>query len=282
MDRRTLVRRYFDSFVTGDRTAIEGLLSPGFTFTSPDSPQLDRAAYFERRWPHAATLERHELALVLTDGDDAVVHYDGHMRTGETVHNVERFHFVGDLIQSIELFVGRALTPAAPATVDAEAAIRVVLEQRKEALQAHDARLVMAKHAPDAVTFGLAPPLVAAGDAEAELVAWLKSFRGPLHWQTRDPHITASGDCAFVTALEHMRGTKTDGHDVDLWFRTTLGLRRIDGAWKIVHEHQSVPFYMDTLRAAVDLKPPHRAPHGGSARAADAHRDGAGGAASLH
>jgi ketosteroid isomerase-like protein len=36
----------------------------------------------------------------------------------------------------------------------------------------------------------------------------------------------------------------------------TLGCRRIDGAWKIVHEHASVPFAMDgSFRALVDLKP---------------------------
>jgi PhnB protein len=38
--------------------------------------------------------------------------------------------------------------------------------------------------------------------------------------------------------------------------RETLGLRKIDGIWKIAHQHHSVPFYMDgSNRAAVDLKP---------------------------
>ena len=31
----------------------------------------------------------------------------------------------------------------------------------------------------------------------------------------------------------------------DLWFRATLGFRKIDGEWTITHEHSSVPFYMD-------------------------------------
>jgi ketosteroid isomerase-like protein len=38
--------------------------------------------------------------------------------------------------------------------------------------------------------------------------------------------------------------------------RTTVGLRKIDGKWLIVHVHESVPFYMDgSDRAALDLKP---------------------------
>jgi ketosteroid isomerase-like protein len=33
-------------------------------------------------------------------------------------------------------------------------------------------------------------------------------------------------------------------------------LRKTNGQWRIVHDHSSVPFYMDgSYRAAVDLKP---------------------------
>jgi len=55
-----------------------------------------------------------------------------------------------------------------------------------------------------------------------------------------------------------MRGRKIDdpSHEVDLWFRTTVVLKKVSGRWQIVHEHTSVPFYMDgSLRAAVDLQP---------------------------
>jgi PhnB protein len=38
--------------------------------------------------------------------------------------------------------------------------------------------------------------------------------------------------------------------------RETLVLERREDGWKIVHEHTSVPFYMDaTLRPAFDLQP---------------------------
>ena len=65
-----------------------------------------------------------------------------------------------------------------------------------------------------------------------------------------------SGDTAYGFGLSHMTGTKTNGHEGDLWSRETLGFRKVGGAWKIAHEHSSVPFYMDgSFRAAVDLKP---------------------------
>jgi ketosteroid isomerase-like protein len=53
-----------------------------------------------------------------------------------------------------------------------------------------------------------------------------------------------------------MSGTKTDGVQVDLWFRFTVGLRRTPAGWQITHEHESTPFYMDgSGRAATDLMP---------------------------
>jgi PhnB protein len=63
-------------------------------------------------------------------------------------------------------------------------------------------------------------------------------------------------DTAFCHSLTRMRGTKTDGQKTDIWFRLTLCFRKIGSAWKIAHEHESVPFSMDgRFKAAVDLEP---------------------------
>jgi ketosteroid isomerase-like protein len=43
---------------------------------------------------------------------------------------------------------------------------------------------------------------------------------------------------------------------VNFWMRETLCLERQAGTWCIVHEHTSVPFYLDaSLRPAFDLEP---------------------------
>jgi ketosteroid isomerase-like protein len=54
-----------------------------------------------------------------------------------------------------------------------------------------------------------------------------------------------------------MSGTlKAAGRPISFWMRETLGLHREAGAWNIVREHTSVPFYMDgSLRPAFDLQP---------------------------
>jgi PhnB protein len=69
--------------------------------------------------------------------------------------------------------------------------------------------------------------------------------------------VTVSGDFAFCHGYLRMSGTKKGAEAaVDFWMRETLCLKRQGSGWQIVHEHTSVPFYMDaTLRPAFDLKP---------------------------
>jgi ketosteroid isomerase-like protein len=60
----------------------------------------------------------------------------------------------------------------------------------------------------------------------------------------------------WILGLSHMTGRKTDGNDVDLWYRTTACLRRTSDGWRIAHLHNSVPFAMDgSGRALLDLRP---------------------------
>jgi len=42
-----------------------------------------------------------------------------------------------------------------------------------------------------------------------------------------------------------------------MWVRATLCCRRVDGTWRIVHDHESVPFDPATGRAEISLRPQH-------------------------
>jgi SnoaL-like domain len=81
----------------------------------------------------------------------------------------------------------------------------------------------------------------------------------------RPCNVRASGPVSVVrmersanraqSALNRMRG-RIGGEDQDMWYRTTMCFQRIGERWRIVHDHSSVPFYMDgSYRAAVDLNP---------------------------
>jgi PhnB protein len=143
-----------------------------------------------------------------------------------------------------------------PGGATAEAQIRALIDDWAKALRAKDVDGVLAHYAPDSVTFDLAPPLISTAADAKGLQAWFATWRGPLGYEIRDLTITAGDDAAFGHSLNRLSGTKTDGERADVWFRQTFGFRRLEGAWKIAHQHESVPFYMDgSYRAAVDLKP---------------------------
>jgi PhnB protein len=138
----------------------------------------------------------------------------------------------------------------------AEAEIRALVDDLAEAIRAKDVGGVMSHCAPDIVTFDLAPPLISATANATGLEAWFATWRGPLGYEVRDLKVTAGDDVAFCHSLNRLFGTSTDGEKADIWFRQTLCLHKIESKWRIAHQHESVPFYMDgSYRAAVDLEP---------------------------
>jgi PhnB protein len=143
-----------------------------------------------------------------------------------------------------------------PGAATAQAEIRASIDDWANAIRAKDVNGVMAHYAADSVTFDLAPPLVSTRADAKGLKVWFATWRGPIGYEIRDLHVTAGDDAAFCHSLARLSGTTVDGEKNDVWFRLTLGLRKVGGEWKIAHQHESVPFYMDgSYRAAVDLKP---------------------------
>jgi ketosteroid isomerase-like protein len=140
-----------------------------------------------------------------------------------------------------------------------ERRIRALLESRLAALRAKDASQFVAAFDASVVKFDLAPPLREKGSSvldPAGLQWWLNTWHGDLNVELAELCITVGGDVAFCHCLEHVQGTRDDGEKQDMWTRSTLGLKKTDDAWKITHEHNSAPFYMDgSDRPALDLQP---------------------------
>jgi len=141
-------------------------------------------------------------------------------------------------------------------TEPAEAQIRSMIDSWTQAMRAKDAAGVVAHQTQDFVQFDFAPPLQTVGPNSKGLQDWFATWRGEIGYEIADLHIIANDGIAFCYALIHLTGSRTDGSQSDVWFRNTLGLRKIGGVWKIAHGHESVPLHMDgSFRAAIDLKP---------------------------
>jgi PhnB protein len=132
-----------------------------------------------------------------------------------------------------------------------EAQIRAVIEEWADALRNKEPTRTLSHYDPNLVHFSLAPPLLSTASNPEGLNAWFDTWLGPIGYEIRNLSIRVGDDVAFSHSLNWMHGAKGD-----LWFRHMFGFQRIKGEWKIAHEHESVPFYMDgSFKAAIDLKP---------------------------
>jgi ketosteroid isomerase-like protein len=147
-------------------------------------------------------------------------------------------------------------TLSVPVSVD-EAAILALVEARHQAHHDKDGAAIAAGYSSDAAVFSLAPPLAYCGVDPQEKQAWLDGWVGPVEIESRDFKLTVSGDFAFGHGFLRLSGKKKGAEArVDFWMRSTLAFEREGDGWRIVHDHVSVPFYMDgSLRPAFDLQP---------------------------
>jgi uncharacterized protein (TIGR02246 family) len=148
--------------------------------------------------------------------------------------------------------------PPANSKAQNAAQVRAVIERWAKAIRAKDVEGALACFAPDVLTFDLAPPLQHAGREVISkgLEDWFPTWDGPIGLEIRDLRVTTDGHVAYCTSLQRMSGTKVDGETPYLWCRSTMCLQKIDGTWRIAHEHTSTPFYMDgSNKAALDLTP---------------------------
>jgi uncharacterized protein (TIGR02246 family) len=124
-----------------------------------------------------------------------------------------------------------------------EAAIRELVDNWAKAVRAKDLERIVANHSPDIVMFDVPPPLVSKG-LDAYRKTWDLFFSwadDPVIFDFDELNVTAGNDVAYVTALMRCAGTETSGERIRLEFRLTVGLRKIDDKWIVMHEHHSIP-----------------------------------------
>ena len=138
-----------------------------------------------------------------------------------------------------------------------QAQIVKLMEQWTKAIQEKDVEARTSHYGPNVHVFDVVEPLEYLGlDAVRRRAAdWFSSFDGPLGFEMQDLRIASDGDVAFAHSLNHVSGTKKDGNNLDMWWRATVCLRKMDEQWMITHEHNSVPFSVTTGKASLDLKP---------------------------
>ena len=124
-----------------------------------------------------------------------------------------------------------------------EAVIRQRIEDWAKALRVKDIEAVMSLYAADIVSFDIHPPLRYAG-ADNKRRAWQAAFaayKGLITYEVQDLNIVSNGELAFAYSLNHVSGTLANGQPSDMWVRWAACFRRMDGVWRVIHDHASVP-----------------------------------------
>ena len=105
-ERVQIARESYGAYETGDRAALERLLTDDFTFFSPPDPGIDRTAYFERCWPNAELIASFEFERLVESGDEVIVTYNATRTNGSRFRNTEVLAFDGDKIRRAEVYFG--------------------------------------------------------------------------------------------------------------------------------------------------------------------------------
>ena len=127
----------------------------------------------------------------------------------------------------------------------AESEIKAVIDAWADAVRGHDLTGIIAHHEQDIVMFDLPPPLQSRGIDEYKKT-WDLFFRYHQPSQAFDIEelvITTGEDVGFAFAILRCGSGTFSGppEKGGFLFRLTIGLRKIDGDWRITHEHHSVP-----------------------------------------
>jgi ketosteroid isomerase-like protein len=128
-------------------------------------------------------------------------------------------------------------------TADAE--IRALIESWADAVRRHDLPAILRHHDDDIVMFDVPPPLQSRGLMEYTKT-WDLFFAYHQPGQAFDVEelqMCVGDTVAFAAAIMRCGSDTVSGPGAPggFQFRLTIGLRNVDGAWRIQHEHHSVP-----------------------------------------
>jgi ketosteroid isomerase-like protein len=141
--------------------------------------------------------------------------------------------------------------------VSSDDEIRRLFDRWAQAIRAKDAGESLAQYSSTVIAFDLLDPLryVGSDSVRSRLEDWFSSFEGPIDFDNHDLSITSGEDVAFAHSLNHVAGELRDGETLDMYWRATVCLRKLNGDWAVIHTHTSVPFNMQSRTASLDLAP---------------------------
>jgi len=101
-----LMRGYYEAYERKDWGQLSSILSPAFTFSSPNDNHIDLKTYQGRCWPNCQNTKKFDLEKIVMGDDDAFVTYNGWTNDGHIFRNTEYFKFKDGKIIENDCFFG--------------------------------------------------------------------------------------------------------------------------------------------------------------------------------
>jgi uncharacterized protein (TIGR02246 family) len=127
---------------------------------------------------------------------------------------------------------------------DNETQVRELIERWAKAVHEGDLDTVLADHSDDIVMFDVPPPYDGVRGMDAYRETWPPFFT----WQRQGASfdllsldVVAGDDIAFAYALLRCGTPQELQEEPANRLRLTVGLRKHEGRWAVVHEHHSFP-----------------------------------------
>lgn len=135
--------------------------------------------------------------------------------------------------------------------------IRDLVEKRIEAVRSRNINEAVINCDSGLLTFDVVGELAGTGvgAAKERLKKWFSSMKELVNFDMKIINMEAGDTVAFCNSFNHIQAIKEGGGKLDMWWRETLGLKKINNEWTITSAHSSVPFDGETGKASTHLKP---------------------------
>src|SRR5690606_13558487 len=134
----------------------------------------------------------------------------------------------------------------------AEQELRELFADWFRASERKDLDAAMQPIANDVLSYEHESPLAYRGiDAlRATCKAGFEHMSEGFRWEVPDLRVVVRGDIAVTWGLNHMHGP-----GVEMWSRGTRVFQKVDGHWRMIHQHVSFPYDPGSGAAKLDLRP---------------------------
>jgi len=120
--------------------------------------------------------------------------------------------------------------------------VRELVENWAQAVRNKDIEKILAHHSDDVVMFDVPKPFVSIGiNAYSKTWDTFFAFTKLGVFEIQELKVIADENVAFCFATMKCADKSNSEDFVELDFRLTIGLQKINDNWTIVHEHHSIP-----------------------------------------